>query len=124
MHTLISLALGGVIGLLIGRIVQIYYPIDLWWTALVVVFWLATMDLISAWRNEKASERGQLKPKNSIEGLPAIVQNEFLNIAGNYQGRVLLAGESWKARSEQALMKGNKVRVIGREGLILDVQRL
>jgi membrane-bound serine protease (ClpP class) len=38
------------------------------------------------------------------------------------QGHILVHGETWAARSRQSLAKGQKVRVVGRSGLTLDVE--
>ena len=40
------------------------------------------------------------------------------------EGSVYLAGELWTARSAEPIPAGSKVRVIGREGLIVEVDRL
>jgi membrane-bound serine protease (ClpP class) len=55
---------------------------------------------------------------------------ELLNttavVADNFQGegRVWVRGESWLARCEQPLVKGQPVRISGRAGLVLFVQPL
>ncbi len=38
-------------------------------------------------------------------------------------GRILVHGESWNARSQHPLKKGDAVRVVGRDGLVLSVKR-
>ena len=38
--------------------------------------------------------------------------------------QVRVQGELWQARSEAPLVPGQRVRVVGREGLILEVERL
>lgn len=40
------------------------------------------------------------------------------------EGSVYVAGELWSARSQVLVPKGRRVRVIGREGLILDVEEI
>lgn len=81
-------------------------------------------DLLAGWRNDRANERGEIELHNGICGSHAVVQSEFTPQAGSYQGRVRLAGESWRARSSQPLVTGDKVRVVAREGLLLQVQPL
>jgi membrane-bound serine protease (ClpP class) len=39
-----------------------------------------------------------------------------------HEGRISVGGEIWAARSHQSLTKGQKVRVVGREGLTLVVE--
>jgi membrane-bound serine protease (ClpP class) len=41
---------------------------------------------------------------------------------GEGEGRISVGGEIWLARSSQSLAKGQKVRVVGRAGLTLDVE--
>jgi len=41
---------------------------------------------------------------------------------GEGEGRISLGGEIWVARSSQSLTKGQKVRVVGRTGLALEVE--
>ena len=54
---------------------------------------------------------------------------ELLNLEGEVvswdagEGRVRVHGESWAARSDSDLAKGEKVRVAGREGLTLIVAK-
>lgn len=38
------------------------------------------------------------------------------------EGRVLVNGEVWRARANEALLPGTRLRVVGREGLILEVE--
>ena len=39
-------------------------------------------------------------------------------------GQVYVRGELWRARSDEALRPGEKVRVAGLDGLTLDVHRI
>jgi membrane-bound serine protease (ClpP class) len=39
-----------------------------------------------------------------------------------HEGRIYLQGEIWAARSSRSLVKGQKVRVVGRDGLTLEVE--
>jgi membrane-bound serine protease (ClpP class) len=39
-----------------------------------------------------------------------------------HEGRIYLQGEIWTARSSRSLVKGQKVRVVGRDGLTLEVE--
>jgi membrane-bound serine protease (ClpP class) len=39
------------------------------------------------------------------------------------EGRIHVLGELWSARSRHSMTKGEKVRVVGRTGLTLDVER-
>ena len=40
------------------------------------------------------------------------------------EGSVYADGELWTARSEQRILSGSRVRVIGREGFILEVEAI
>ena len=40
------------------------------------------------------------------------------------EGSVQVSGELWTARSEEFIERGTQIRVIGREGFILDVEPL
>jgi membrane-bound serine protease (ClpP class) len=37
------------------------------------------------------------------------------------EGRVRVSGEIWQARSEAALAAGRRVKIVGRDGLVLQV---
>lgn len=124
MHTILSLALGGFTGLLLWAAVRRVYPLDPWWIILAVMALFAVSDFIAGWKNDRANERQDIQPSNSLRGSQAIVQSQFTAVASGYQGRVQVAGESWKACSAQALAPGDKVRIIAREGLMLRVQAL
>jgi membrane protein implicated in regulation of membrane protease activity len=39
-------------------------------------------------------------------------------------GRVNVAGEDWAARSSEAIVSGTKVRVVGADGIVLEVKRV
>ena len=70
--------------------------------------------------------------RKGMEALRAKPQNVMVEVMGQVgearsdihrEGSVLLNGELWSARSEQDIPSGSKVRVTGREGFILLVQR-
>ena len=38
-------------------------------------------------------------------------------------GRITIAGEDWAARSHEAIAVGTKVKVVGADGIVLEVTR-
>ena len=64
--------------------------------------------------------------RRSVVSGDAELLNATAVVADNFQGegRVWVRGESWLARCEQPLVKGQPVRISGRAGLVLFVQPL
>jgi membrane-bound serine protease (ClpP class) len=55
--------------------------------------------------------------REAMVGAPAVALEDF---AG--QGHVRAFSENWLARSEQPVRKGDKLRITGLDGLVLNVQ--
>jgi len=70
----------------------------------------------------KAIESEQIRPTHDLERLIGEVGEARTDIS--MEGSVQLEGELWAARSEKLIPNGSKVRIIGREGFILEVEKL
>lgn len=68
----------------------------------------------------KAIEAEQARPSHDLEALIGAIGEAKTDI--HQEGSVQVAGELWSARSAQPIPGGARVRVVGREGLILDVE--
>ena len=58
----------------------------------------------------------------ALVGRDAIVTHAIDPTVG--AGRVNVAGEDWAARSAEAIAAGSKVRVVGSDGIVLEVMRV
>lgn len=74
------------------------------------------------WIGRKAIEAEQVRPTHDLGQLIGMVGEARTNI--QLEGSVQLAGELWAARSQTLISDGSTVRVVGREGLILDVEKV
>ena len=82
-------------------------------SALVVGFvWLVA---------QKALEAERARPVHDLKALIDTIGEAKTDI--HAEGSVQVAGELWSARSQQPIPVGSKVRVIAREGFILDVEK-
>lgn len=70
----------------------------------------------------KAMEARRLTPAHNLEGLVGAVGEAKTEI--HDEGSVQVAGELWSARSLNPIAAGARVRVIGREGFILEVEAI
>jgi len=75
------------------------------------IFWLV------GWKGMEAIRR---QPELSLERLIGAIGEAQTHI--HAEGTVYIAGEEWSARSETPIPAGSRVRVVGREGLILVVE--
>ena len=73
--------------------------------------WIAT---------RKAMEAFVSPPVQSLERLPGMLGEAKTDVYD--EGSVQVAGELWSARSQSLIPVGSRVRVIGREGFILNVE--
>jgi membrane-bound serine protease (ClpP class) len=69
----------------------------------------------------KSVEATSAKPTHDLTGLVGQVGEARTKI--NDEGSVLVAGELWSARSESPIPAGSSIRVLGREGFILIVEK-
>ena len=66
--------------------------------------------------------RGVPSRTEALVGRQAIVTHDIDPTVGT--GRVNVAGEDWAARSAEAIAAGAKVRVVGSDGIVLEVMRI
>lgn len=70
----------------------------------------------------KVLEAGQIRPAHDLEALIGAIGEAKTEI--HAEGSVQVAGELWTARSPQPIPTGSKVRVVGRDGFILNVEKV
>ena len=65
----------------------------------------------------------QSRRRPVVTGQEALLgaKGECIIWRGN-EGRVQVQGEVWRARADEALLPGTRIRVVGREGLVLVVE--
>jgi len=66
--------------------------------------------------------RGVPSRTEALVGRQAIVTHDIDPTIGT--GRVNVAGEDWAARSGEAIAAGAKVRIVGSDGIVLEVMRV
>ena len=76
-------------------------------------FWVVT---------RKVLEAEQTRPSHDLEALIGGIGVARTDI--HEEGTVQVAGELWTARSDEAISEGTRIRVVGREGFILQVEPL
>jgi membrane-bound serine protease (ClpP class) len=93
---------GAAVNPVLAAIVSITIPLFLWFVA------------------RKSIQAMQMKPTHDLGDLIGKVGEARTDISN--EGSVYVGGESWSARSAAPIKNGSPVRVIGREGLILEVE--
>jgi membrane-bound serine protease (ClpP class) len=69
----------------------------------------------------KSMEATTARPTHDLSGLIGRIGEARTRI--NEEGSVFVAGELWSARSEEPIPEGSSIRVLGREGFMLIVER-
>src|SRR5688572_17538447 len=69
----------------------------------------------------KSAEAASTRLSHDLAGLVGQIGEARTKV--NDEGSVLVAGELWSARSEQPIPAGSSIRVVGREGFILVVEK-
>jgi len=92
-----------------------------------IVVWLAVAvaAFCIAWENERLTALGRLLAKNDLRGQTGTACRTFQPTnSGRIKGTVLINGETWSAFSEDqsAPANGERIEVVGREGLTLLVR--
>jgi len=87
--------------------------------AVVVSVFVAGFTWIVA---QKSLEADQMRPAHDLEALVGAVGEAKTAISD--EGSVQVAGELWSAKSHQAIPEGNHVRVTGRDGFSLVVEKI
>lgn len=82
-------------------------------------------DLLMALSDERAARRNPHDNRVSDVGRKVRVVEDFVPARAGSRGKVVLAGETWKARSRHRVLHraGEELVVTGVEGLVLDVER-
>lgn len=70
----------------------------------------------------KIMEAEQARPTHDLSRLIGLAGETRTDLKTT--GSIYLDGELWSARSDQPIPKGTPVRVIGREGLVLEVEQI
>ena len=116
-----ALTIGGIISLMLGSLMLFRSSVDpylriSWGVILLMVGFSAAFFGILV----TLAVRSQLrKPATGSEGLIGEVGEAMLDFTG--KGKVFVVGETWDAVSSVPVRKGEKVRVEGREGMVLVV---
>jgi membrane-bound serine protease (ClpP class) len=76
-------------------------------------FWIAT---------KKVMEARAIQPTHDLQALIGATGTAKTNIQAD--GSVQVAGELWTARSKTPIPRGAHVRVIGRDGFVLEVESI
>jgi membrane-bound serine protease (ClpP class) len=71
---------------------------------------------------QKAIEADRMRPAHDLEALIGAVGETETAVGDG--GSVQVAGELWSARSEETIPEGSQVRVVGRDGFYLIVERV
>lgn len=110
----------------IGGIVAAVFGLPFW---LQVVVW-AVGSILSIWllrpRLVRAAQRGGDERQSNADALMGQVGEVSQTIVAGGYGRVKLDGDDWKAEAPslgEDIEVGAKVRIIGRESIILQVER-
>ena len=69
----------------------------------------------------KSVEAASVRPSHDLEGLVGQIGEARTKVDAD--GSVQVAGELWSARSEKPIAAGNSIRVVGREGFVLIVEK-
>jgi membrane protein implicated in regulation of membrane protease activity len=69
----------------------------------------------------KLAGRGVPSRTEPLVGRHGLVTHEIDPVTGT--GRITISGEDWAARSREAIAIGTKVRVVGADGIVLEVTR-
>jgi membrane-bound serine protease (ClpP class) len=122
-----ALAIGGVACLILGGTMLVDSPTGFLHVSLEILVPVAvataivTVFLVS--RIVKAQRSRVQTGSEAMIGLEAVAQNEFVVQDDAFAGQVQVHGEFWRALSPRKIAQGQHVRVEGREGLTLKVDR-
>ncbi len=93
---------GAAVNPVLAAVVSIFIPVFLWFVA---------------WKSIQAM---RMKPSHDLSDLIGKVGEARTDISN--EGSVYVGGEAWSARSPVPIKNGTAVKVLSREGLILDVE--
>lgn len=116
-----SLGIGGVVAFAVGSLIliddeslRVSIPLIISTTAVSALLILLLVARVLSIRNKKIRTG-----EEALIGMTGEASEDF-----DGEGRIWLLGESWQAKSSNAIRKGEKVRVTSRNGLELTVESL
>lgn len=113
---------GCILALVVGSV--FLFRGDHWWSPAINPILAGIVSLASAallwFVGRKALEARAFRPTHELGALLGQVGEAKTDVYEH--GSAQVAGELWSARSEQPIRAGTLVRVIGREGFVLDVE--
>lgn len=89
------------------------------WVALITSALVAGFLWIAV---EKSVAAASVRPAHDLAALVGQVGEARTDV--NAEGSVLVAGELWSAKSEKPISSGSSVRVVRRDGFVLEVEKL
>ena len=92
--------------------------------AILLLFASAVSDVLLAWENERAIAQGKTRLYNDVVGDLVVADGTFVAQGERFGGKVRLGMERWAAVSDSPVPAGEKVRISGRQGLVLQVERV
>jgi membrane-bound serine protease (ClpP class) len=117
------LTIGGIVSLFLGSIMLIETDVPYMDISLSVIIPMvaatAAFFIFAIWLALKAQSR---KVATGLEGMVGELGTASTDIAAG--GTVHIRGEYWNAQSEKPITKGDRIRVVGIEGLVLKVEKL
>jgi len=121
-HSYGALTIGGIVAMLLGSLMLFRTSVDPWlrisWGVIAVMVGASVLFFTTV---ITLAVRSQLrKPVTGAEGLIGETGDAMEDFTG--EGKVFVSGEWWTARCGSPLKKGDKVTVLGREGMTLLVE--
>lgn len=117
------LSVAGVIAMVLGSIMLMNTDVPFlkisWMVILPAVILTAIFFIFAVGMAVKAHKR---KPVSGIEGLEGETGEADTDI--NTEGKVFIHGEIWNAKSEESIMKGEKVKIVSADGMMLVVKKI
>ena len=89
--------------------------------AIFVVVMTASLVTLRAGLMGRLAGRGVPSRTEPLVGRHGLVTHDIDPVTGT--GRITISGEDWAARSRDAIPMGTKVRVVGADGIVLEVTR-
>lgn len=117
------LSVAGVIAMVLGSIMLMNTDVPFlkisWMVILPAVLLTAIFFIFAVGMAVKAHKR---RPVTGIEGLEGETGEAYTDI--DSEGKVFIHGEIWNAKSEEAIMKGEKVKIVSADGMMLVVKKI
>jgi membrane-bound serine protease (ClpP class) len=117
-----ALGIGGVIAFIIGSVMLIDTDIPgygvPWFLVVPIAIASALFIFFVAGMALKARQRPVVSGREELIGSPGEVLEDF----DGKDGWALVHGENWRIRSGQPLVRGQRIRVVGMDGLVFDVE--